>query len=319
MHGARPRLPNAEIYVYVIGEASRAANWQLYGYHRETNPCLTRTEGLVVFRNTVTQSNTTHKSVPLILSSVKTDQHEELYRRKGLPALFKETGFKTWFLSNQRPQGAMIDKLAKDADSLVYLPEPRYDMQLLEAMKRVIAEDPEHDLLIILHCYGSHFTYHQRYPREFARFLPDDNVAINRKNVEKLVNAYDNSIYYTDHFLSQTIEYLRSLENDCSALLYCADHGEDILDDERERFLHASPTTTFYQLYDRQSGMVFAGISTGIPGKSRSGPQQRIRHRPQPTPCFKAWPISLRSKATSSIRPTRWSVRHSTTGHRAAI
>lgn len=60
-----------EIYVYVIGEASRAANWQLYGYHRETNPCLTRTEGLVVFRNTVTQSNTTHKSVPLILSSVK--------------------------------------------------------------------------------------------------------------------------------------------------------------------------------------------------------------------------------------------------------
>ena len=46
-----------------------------------------------------------------------------------------------------------------------------------------------------------------------------------------------------------TIEYLRSLENDCSALLYCADHGEDILDDERERFLHASPTTTFYQLY----------------------------------------------------------------------
>lgn len=238
-----------EIYVYVIGEASRAANWQLYGYHRETNPCLTHTEGLVVFRNTVTQSNTTHKSVPLILSSVKTDQHEELYRRKGLPALFKEAGFKTWFLSNQRPQGAMIDKLAKDADSLVYLPEPRYDMQLLEAMKQVIAEDPEHDLLIILHCYGSHFTYHQRYPREFARFLPDDNVAINRKNVEKLVNAYDNSIYYTDHFLSQTIEYLRSLENDCSALLYCADHGEDILDDERERFLHASPTTTFYQLY----------------------------------------------------------------------
>lgn len=39
-----------EIYVYVIGEASRAANWQLYGYHRETNPCLTHTEGLVVFR-----------------------------------------------------------------------------------------------------------------------------------------------------------------------------------------------------------------------------------------------------------------------------
>lgn len=212
----------------------------------------------------------------------------------------------------------MIDKLAKDADSLVYLPEPRYDMQLLEAMKQVIAEDPEHDLLIILHCYGSHFTYHQRYPREFARFLPDDNVAINRKNVEKLVNAYDNSIYYTDHFLSQTIEYLRSLENDCSALLYCADHGEDILDDERERFLHASPTTTFYQLYVANLGWFSPEYRREFPEKSKR-PATTNPHRPQPTPCFKAWPISLRSKATSSIRPTRWSVRHSTTGHRAAI
>ena len=237
-----------EIYVYVIGEASRAANWQLYGYHRETNPCLTRTEGLVVFRNTVTQSNTTHKSVPLILSSVKTDQHEELYRRKGLPALFKEAGFKTWFLSNQRPQGAMIDKLAKDADSLVYLPEPRYDMQLLEAMKQVIAEDPEHDLLIILHCYGSHFTYHQRYPREFARFLPDDNVAINRKNVEKLVNAYDNSIRATDRLLSDLIQAIGQTGRS-TALLYLSDHGEDILDDSRGRFLHASPTPSYYQLH----------------------------------------------------------------------
>ena len=291
-----------EIYVYVIGEASRAANWQLYGYHRETNPCLTRTEGLVVFRNTVTQSNTTHKSVPLILSSVKTDQHEELYRRKGLPALFKETGFKTWFLSNQRPQGAMIDKLAKDADSLVYLPEPRYDMQLLEAMKRVIAEDPEHDLLIILHCYGSHFTYHQRYPREFARFLPDDNVAINRKNVEKLVNAYDNSIYYTDHFLSQTIEYLRSLETTarrCStvpitAKIFSTTNGS------------ASCTPPLRRLFISSMSPIWDGFPPDIDGNSRKKskrPATTNPHRPQPTPCFKAWPISLRSKATSSIRP----------------
>ena len=36
------------------------------------------------------RSNTTHKSVPLILSSVATDEHPELYRRKGLPALFND-------------------------------------------------------------------------------------------------------------------------------------------------------------------------------------------------------------------------------------
>lgn len=238
-----------EIYVYVIGEASRAANWELYGYDRPTNPCLkAKGDEIVVFRNMLTQSNTTHKSVPLILSSVRTDEHDELFRRKGLPALFNEAGFRTWFLSNQSPQGAMIDNLARDADSLIYLSGPRYDMQLLDAMKRIVAEDKENDLLFILHCYGSHFSYHQRYPREAAYFLPDDDVTIERQHKRKIWNAYDNSIRYTDAFLSSVIDYLASLDA-CSALLYSSDHGEDMLDDDRERFLHASPTTTCWQLH----------------------------------------------------------------------
>ena len=74
-------------------------------------------------------------------------------------------------------------------------------------------------------------------------------MAISREHVQTLRNAYDNSILYTDFFLSETIQYLRGLRGTSSALLYCADHGEDILDDRRERFLHASPTTTAYQLY----------------------------------------------------------------------
>lgn len=238
-----------EIYVYVIGEASRAMNWQLFGYSRETNPELSKVgEGLVVFRNMLTQSNTTHKSVPLILSSVATDQHAELYRRKGLPALFGEAGFETWFISNQSPQGAMIDKLAKDADHLLYIRSPRYDMQLLDEMRRIIEHSNARKMLFVLHCYGSHFSYYQRYPREFAHFKPDGDVSISVKHLEKLHNAYDNSILYTDHFLAQTMNYLNGIDAN-TALLYCADHGEDMLDDRRMRFLHASPTTTAYQIY----------------------------------------------------------------------
>ena len=243
------QAPGREIYVYVIGEASRAMNWQLYGYDRETNPRLSQVDDLIVFRDMLTQSNTTHKSVPLILSSVATDEHPELYRRKGLPALFNEAGFETWFISNQSPQGAMIDKLARDADHLIYIRSPRHDMQLLDEVRRAVEGNKAQKMLFILHCYGSHFSYHQRYPREFAQFRPDDDVAISREHVQTLRNAYDNSILYTDFFLSETIQYLRGLRGTSSALLYCADHGEDILDDRRERFLHASPTTTAYQLY----------------------------------------------------------------------
>ena len=250
-YGARrtAELPDREVYVYIIGEAARAMNWQLYGYARETNPRLSEVDGLVVFRDMLTQSNTTHKSVPMILSSVAPGEHEELFRRKGLPALFNEAGFDTWFISNQSRQGAMIDHLAQDARHQIYIRSPRQDMQLLDEMRRAIDRSPERRILIILHCYGSHFSYHQRYPREFARFRPDDDVAISSQHREMIVNAYDNSILYTDYVLAEIISYLSSLENTSSALLYCADHGEDLIDDERERFLHASPTTTAYQLH----------------------------------------------------------------------
>ena len=122
-------------------------------------------------------------------------------------------------------------------------------MNLLDEVRRAVEGNKAQKMLFILHCYGSHFSYHQRYPREFAQFRPDDDVAISREHVQTLRNAYDNSILYTDFFLSETIQYLRGLRGTSSALLYCADHGEDILDDRRERFLHASPTTTAYQLY----------------------------------------------------------------------
>ncbi len=245
-------------------------NWQLYGYGRETNPELSRVEDLVVFRNILTQSNTTHKSVPLLLSSVGTGEHDELYRRRGLPHLFNEAGFETWFISNQSPQGAMIDKLAADAAHVRYIRSPRYDMQLLDEMRRAVESSRAPRICFILHCYGSHFSYHQRYPREFARFLPDDDVAIAAKHRDKLLNAYDNSVLYTDHFLARTIEYLRGMSDTRSALLYCADHGEDLIDDERERFLHASPTTTAWQLHVAGLAWFSDAYRREFPGKAEA-------------------------------------------------
>ena len=241
-------VPEREIYVLVIGEASRASNWQLYGYERPTNPHLSTRNDLVLFRGVTTQSNTTHKSVPLMLSSVHTSEHDELFRRTGLPALFNEAGFTTYFISNQAPQGAMIDFLADDADRLIYLDAPNYDGQLVDVMLKALDNDSSDKLLFILHTYGSHFSYHQRYPREVAIFLPDDDVAISPRNAEFIRNAYDNSILYTDQVLNDLITLLER-EDACSAMFYCADHGEDLFDTAEGRFLHSSPTTTYHQLH----------------------------------------------------------------------
>ena len=191
-----------EIYVYVIGEASRAANWELYGYDRPTNPRLKALgDEIVVFRNMLTQSNTTHKSVPMILSSVRTNEHDELFRRKGLPALFNEAGFRTWFLSNQSPQGAMIDKLARDADSLIYMGHPRYDMQLLDTMKRIVEADTENDLLFITNggCVESCTVGGQNKATGFDPTIKPGN----GWDLWKRIAALDDSFGHPEKFCSQ--------------------------------------------------------------------------------------------------------------------
>ena len=238
-----------EIYVLVIGETSRAANWQLYGYNRATNPLLSQRKDITIFRQITTQSNTTHKSVPMILSSVHTSQHDELYKRTGLIELFNEAGFTTYFISTQQPQAAMIDHLANDANVVIYTQAPYHDGQLVETMQNELADSRSSKILFVLHSYGSHYSYHQRYPREYAYFLPDDDVAISRENIEMIRNAYDNSIRYTDYVLNEIISLLETQPNTCSAMLYCADHGEDLFDTKEERFLHSSPTATYYQLH----------------------------------------------------------------------
>ena len=136
-----------------------------------------------------------------------TDEHNELYRRKGLPALFNEAGFDTWFISNQSRQGAMIDHLAHDAKHLIYIRSPRHDTQLSRRDAQGNRKKaPPGNFFFILHCYGSHFSYHQRYPREFAYFQPDNDVAIAKQHRPMLVNAYDNSVRYTDYVLSKIID-----------------------------------------------------------------------------------------------------------------
>lgn len=235
-----------EIYVMVIGEAARAANWQLYGYERETTPLLASQEKLVVYKNVLTQSNATHKSVPLILSSVSANNHSEIYQRKSIVQLYKDAGFRTLVVSCQAPNRGMIQMMCDNADSVVYL-NGQHDGAMLDPLREAIQNDSS-DLFVLMHSYGSHFNYAERYPSEFSRYTPDDDVSISRKNRERMVNAYDNSILYTDWFLSQVIATLDK-EECCSAMFYCADHGEDLYDDRRGRFLHSSPTITYYQAH----------------------------------------------------------------------
>lgn len=273
-----------EIYVLVIGEASRAENWNLCGYSRETNPQLSRTEGLLYYPDAITQSNTTHKSVPLILSAASAENYDVIYHQKSILQAFKEAGFTTLFLSNQIPNRSFTDFFAAQADyqhnirtasGENLLTTNHFDESLLPMFRHYIDSLPD-NLFIVLHTYGSHFNYKERYPQEFSRFVPDNATEVTVSNKKELINAYDNSILYTDDFLHNLIGILQ--ESDvCSALFYTADHGEDLLDDERKRFLHASPNPTYYQLHIPIFLWLSGSYQAAFPEKSETAVANRLK------------------------------------------
>ena len=263
-----------EVYVMVVGETARAHNFSLYGYPRNTNPLLSKTPGIKAFPNVTTQSNTTHKSVPMLLSAASAEDFERLFHEKGILAAFKEAGFHTVFISNQLPNHSFIDFLGEQADEHYFLKKEdasqgnHYDEDLLQKLDEILpladASSSAHyryrKLFVVLHSYGSHFNYQERYPRSFAYFKPDSRSEAKPENRRDLLNAYDNTIRYTDYILHGIIERLQKWEGiqtktdgvygqPISAMLYTSDHGENIFDDERCLFLHAAPKASDYELH----------------------------------------------------------------------
>lgn len=247
-HSANKR----EVYVVVIGETSRAANWQLYGYGRATNPRLSAVHGLVAFDKALTESNTTHKSVPMLLSDICAENFDSIYYRKGILTAFKEAGFRTAFFSNQRYNHSFIDFFGKEADVSEFVKENGLyenpgDEELLSLLEKELRQTVKKQF-IVLHTYGSHFSYRERYPEEFSFFRPDAPLDVSLKYRDNLVNAYDNTIRYTDDFLFRVMTLLEQQQAE-TALIYTSDHGEDLYDDDRCLFLHASPIPSAYQIY----------------------------------------------------------------------
>ena len=242
-----------EAYLFVIGETARGDNWQLGGYERPTNPLLAKEDGVVFFPKSVSESNTTHKSVPMLMSFASAENFDSIAHYKSVITAFREAGFSTAFISNQVPNRSFTEHFGNEADTVMYVYKMAdgthsYDDAVIAPVRKLLADTTRHKQLIVVHTYGSHFKYYERYPASFSAFKPDKAIDANVDNRQELINAYDNSIRYTDFVLHSLIQELRQVDGP-TALVYASDHGEDIFDDSRERFLHASPVPTYWQIH----------------------------------------------------------------------
>ena len=251
--GAAADLP--QIVVVVIGESSRYDRWSLNGYTRETNPLLKQEANLVSLSNILTSVSATRLSVPVIVSRKPATQSLQAgFSEKSFISAFKEAGFKTYWLSNQMSFGQFdtpISVFAKEADVIQFLnlggftDTSSFDQILLDPLQRAMA-DPAKKKLIVLHTLGNHWNYSHRYPRQFDKWQPSlfgvENPAYTDLKLKPQLNdSYDNSILYTDWFLSQVIGRLKQTQQ-LGSLLYVSDHGQTLYDGTCKLAFHGHNT-----------------------------------------------------------------------------
>lgn len=226
-----------EVVVLLIGESARRQNFSLYGYDKQTNPLLEKQS--VAALNAKSAATYTTAGVKAILDHKPTDKLYEI-----LPNYLYRAGVDVvWRTANWGEPPVHIEKYQKVADLKAAYPDAdeRYDGILTVGLKEVVESSTADKVLIVLHTSTSHGpTYYSKYPSEFEHFTPVCTTVEMAKAVpEELINAYDNTILYTDHIVNEVIESMKSLTDYRSCVIFISDHGESL--GENNLYMHGVP------------------------------------------------------------------------------
>jgi lipid A ethanolaminephosphotransferase len=250
--GARPPL-----FMLVVGETARADHFSLNGYARDTNPELAR-HGVVSFTDVSSCGTSTAASLPCMFSALgRVAFADHKGAQENLLDVAQRAGLAVLWLDNQAGCKGLCERVPH-ADAAVPAPGAAplpaglchdgecYDEALLVGLDARLAALPAErrarGVLLVLHQMGSHGpAYWLRSPPDRKPFRPECTTNVLQQcERQTIVNAYDNSIAYTDHVLAGAIDWLarRSAQYD-PALLYVSDHGESL--GENNLYLHGLP------------------------------------------------------------------------------
>lgn len=242
MEGSKKNL-----FIFVLGETARAKNFSLNGYGQKTNPLMSQ-EAVFNFTDFYSCGTATAYSLPCIFSPLgryefrpsrakRSEGLLDVLNRAGVEVLWRDnqSGCKGTCdrVPNERMRNLKVEGLCEDGEC--------FDMVMLEGLQNHI-DQTTGDMFIVLHQMGSHGpAYYKRYPKEFAVFTPEcETGQLQQCTKEELVNTYDNTILYTDYFLSEVVALLKeNNEQYNTAMMYVSDHGESL--GENNIYLHGMP------------------------------------------------------------------------------
>ena len=237
-----------KVFILVVGETTRAENWGLNGYARQTTPQLAALGSEVINFPQVSSCGTaTAISVPCLFSRMSRGDYNgnRAAHEEGLMDILQRAGIYTGWRENDGGCKGACDRI-KHVNVQDWAPknecvsEGCWDIHLLTGLQQEIDAMPG-DGVIVLHTMGSHGpAYFERYPQAFKQFTPTcDTNQIQQCERQAVINTYDNTVLYIDHVLAQTIKLLQNDTQVDSALWYFSDHGESL--GENGMYLHAAP------------------------------------------------------------------------------
>jgi lipid A ethanolaminephosphotransferase len=241
----RKQSDQQSVVVLVVGETARAGQLAANGYSRNTTP-YTSSRDVINYTDVESCGTSTAISVPCMFSPFGRDSFssDRAANSENLLDILQRTGVKVVWRDNDSgskgvAQRVVFEDFSKNKDARFCADGNCYDEVLLDGLDKLIRSTQE-DLLIVLHVKGSHGpSYYKRSPAELKVFTPEctqDNIQDCPR--ESIVNAYDNTIVYTDYLLSKVIDLLQGKPAD-SALFYLSDHGESL--GENSIYLHGLP------------------------------------------------------------------------------
>ena len=238
----------ATLTVIVLGETARAANFSLGGYARKTNPQLEK-EDIVYFSNVLSCGTSTAASLPCMFSDLGREAFnaDRPGDREGLLDVLVHAGFTVLWRDNNSGCKGICDRVVTEdvspaQPSVFCRADECYDEILLQGLQERL-DRADRDLVVVLHQKGSHGpAYYLRVPEAYKVFGPTcGSNQLEQCPREEIVNAFDNTILYTDHFLAQTIALLKANAGRFdTAMLYVSDHGES-LGEHGGIYLHGLP------------------------------------------------------------------------------
>ena len=226
------------VVILVIGESARSENFSLYGYPKNTNPLLSKIPNVSHF-NATSDATYTTAGVKSIVEHENTDELYEILPnylyRNNVDVIWRTTnwGEPPVHIKNYQNREVLMPNCKGDGCD--------YDGILLSGLKEQILASKKNKILIVLHTSTSHGpTYSKKYPAQFEIFKPVCNsVELGNCSHTELVNAYDNTIVYTDYLLANVIEDLKQLQEYKSAMIFVSDHGESL--GENNLYMHGLP------------------------------------------------------------------------------